>query len=176
MARRKTPEERLWMRIEELGLEPLAVAERANVDLIWVEELESEENLEAWTVKDVKRVVDVLEMDPLDLFGVKCAYCGKGVDDGEELGILPRNELIRRRREELGLSKEDLLAKAGLTEWFVRVGDTEWTRTYMNEYGGIEDSPDAIDELDFWDVKRENKVLKLPLQLLLGVKCPKCGR
>jgi hypothetical protein len=115
-------------------------------------------------------------MDFLDLFGVKCAYCGTVDENGEELGALRRNELIRRRREELGLSKEDLLAKAGWTDWFARVGDQEWTQRFMRRYGGIEDSPDAIDELGFWDVKHENKVLKLPLQLLLGVKCSKCGR
>jgi hypothetical protein len=168
----------LWNRIRELGLDTNEVAACADIDRIMVDELAmDDQEVDAWPLGDLKRLVDVLGVDLLELLGVSCAYCER-IDAGcRTLQALPRNELIRRRREQLGLSKQDVLDQAGWTEWFARVSDQDYGHAYMREYAGIEDEPDSIDELMLYDVQRLNdRVLKLPLHLLLGVKCPKCGR
>jgi hypothetical protein len=162
----------LWRRMQELGLESGEVSVRADVDLIAVTELEWDDTLDAWSVADIKRVLAVLGLDFLEVFGIPCSYCEGTV---ETLIGLPRNELIRKRRGELGISMGDLLEGTGWTKWFSEYRDEAWAQRLMRQFEGIEDSADAIDELSLYDVMHLNEmVLGLPLQVLLGVKCGRC--
>jgi hypothetical protein len=164
----------LWTRVQQLGLDNLEVAVRADVDREYVEDaLGSDIDLQLLSVAEVKRILGVLGINYLELYGIKCAYCGKRDKRVEELGALPRSELIRRRREELGLTKEGLLAAVGWKSWFAGNGDQE----QADDFGrSIEDAPDSVDALPLVGVRQLNQTLRLPLHLLLGVQCPKCGR
>ena len=165
-------------RAAELGLDPRQLAARAQVDPEHVANaLESDIDLEAnLPVGEVKRMLDVLDLDFLRLFKIPCGFCRSDGQRFAALQSLPRNELIAKRREELGLSQEALLAKLGVTNWFQKNSERAWAQNRMRLWQAIEDGPNSLDDLSLDQVRLLNQVLMVPVQLLLGVPCADCGR
>ena len=167
----------LWNQLTRLQLEPDEVARRADLELVMVQELETDDSIEGgWALAEVKRLAEVLRVSLLDVLQVDCAYCGMHDKALIESGAFPRDALIKTRRAERGMSKDELFARAGWSEWFDDHRDEKWAQAMMCEYEAIEDGPDRVDELCFADVRTLAEVLRLPLHLLLGVRCPACGR
>ena len=169
-------------RADELGLDERSLAAQAQVDPHRVADaLESDLDLEATlTVGEVKRMLRVLDLDFLTVFGIPCVSC-RQVDAGLaerliELRSLPRNELIARRREQLGLSQDDLLTKVGVTAWYERNAERRWAQNRMRLWRALETGPDALDDLSLDQVRLLNRVLLLPTHLLVGVRCSTCDR
>lgn len=164
-------------RSKELGIDDRRLATRAGVDSRRVADaLENDIDLEAiLTVGEVKRMLQVLDLDFLTVFGIPCAFCSRQEAHVMELRLLPRNELIARRRRELGLSQEDLLAKLGIVDWFRKHSERPWAQNRMRLWRAIEDRPDSLDDLSLDQVRLLNKVLLVPMQLLVGVPCSRCG-
>ena len=162
---------------DRLGLDNRKLGARARVAPERVAyALENDIDLEAvLSVGEVKRILEVLDMDFLELFNLPCAFCRQADRHFVELQSLPRDMLIARRREELGLSQEELLAKLGITEWFRRNSERTWAQSRMRLWRTIEERPDSLDDLSLDQIRLLNRVLLLPLQLLLGVRCTKCG-
>jgi predicted transcriptional regulator len=174
----RSPHEDLAKRVDQLGIDSRELGARAHVDPERVANaLESDIDLEAiLSVREVKRIVSVLEMDFLRLFAIPCAFCKQADQRFAELRSLPRNELIARRRGDLGLmSQEELLAKLGITDWFRKNSDRTWAQNRMRLWRAIEERPDSLDDLSLDQVRVLNRVLVLPVQLLLGVQCRECG-
>lgn len=166
-------------RMDELGLGMEEVDARAQVGIAVDDLVESADDAEfygVWGLWMVKRVVDALELSLLDVLELKCILCEKDQQRWHQLAGLPRNEIIRRRREELGLSKEDLLTKLGWTQWYAETVRPErpWVEDVMRDYRAMEDSPDSIEELNLDDVMHVAQGIEVPARLLLGVRCPRC--
>ena len=166
-------------RMDELGLYVEDVAARAQVGIATYDLVESADDIEfygVWDLRIVKRVVDTLELNLLDLLGLECVFCAKELEQWRDLAGLPRNEIVRRRREELGLSKEGLLTKLGWAQWYAEtIGPNRpWVEGIMKEYRAMEDSADSIERLNLDDVTQVAKGIEVPPQLLLGVSCARC--
>jgi transcriptional regulator with XRE-family HTH domain len=167
----------LAQRADELGIDSRELAARANVDQRRAADgLENDIDLEAvLTVGEVKRMLQALDLDFLTVFRIPCAFCKRGDQQFAELRPLPRNALVARRREQLGLSQEDLLVKLKITEWFQENSGRPWAQKRMALWRAIEEGPDSLDDLSLDQVRLLNRVLLLPVQLLLGVRCGTCG-
>jgi hypothetical protein len=164
-------------RADELGIDDRQLAAQADVDpRRAADALANDIDLEAiLSVAEVKRMVRVLDLDFLTVFGIPCAFCPEKDGRLMELRALPRNELIARRRQELGLSYEDLLAKLGIIDWFHKHADSPWAQKRMQLWRAMEDGPDSLDDLSLDQIRLLNKVLLVPTQLLLDVRCSRCG-
>jgi hypothetical protein len=166
----------LAARADELGLDDRRLAALAQVDPGHAyDALKNDIDLEAvLPVGEVKRILDVLELDFLEVFGIPCGFCRRTDDRFAELRSIPRDELVAKRREQLGLSRDGLLTKLGVTKWFDENSERTWAQNRMRLWRAIEDRPESLDDLSLDQVRLLNKVLVVPLQLLLGVHCPKC--
>jgi hypothetical protein len=164
-------------RVDRLGLDERLLAARAQVDSRRVADaLRSDIDLEAvLSIAEVKRILAVLDMDLLQLFGIPCAFCSHADASLEAVKNLPRNELVARRREKLGISQEGLLKRLGVADWFLKHSDNAWAQNRMRLWQAIEEQPDSLDDLTLDQVRLLNKGLLLPLHLLVGGRCPKCG-
>jgi transcriptional regulator with XRE-family HTH domain len=145
-----------------LGLSENDVAGRAG--LSWHEyfdlELHADEGIEVVHLKNMKRVAEVLHLDVLDLFGIRCAFC-----DHPERSVsgshLCRNELVRQSREAMGLSQDDLANGIG----FETVAVAQ-----------MESDPDFLESWSVGLVRELAGILAVPPQVLLDVRCATCGR
>jgi hypothetical protein len=169
-------------RADELGFDERSLGARAQVDPQRVADaLESDIDLEAnLSVAEAKRLLQVLDLDFLATFRVPCAFCRQEdpslIERYEELRSLPRDVLLARRRDELALTPEGLLDKLGITAWFEKNADRPWAQDRMRLWSAIEDGPDSLDDLSLDQVRLLNRVLLLPMHLLVGVSCGTCQR
>jgi hypothetical protein len=172
---------RFRRRMHELGLSEDEVWERAQVGGVTYNLLGSTDDLEfyeAFDLWEVKRVVDALGLNLLDLLGLESVDCTKTMEPWRHLADLPRNEIISRRRGELGLSQDELLTKLGWTQWVAEHSGPEfgkgWAEGIMRRYRAMEDSPDSIEELTLEAVMQVAQAIEVPPQLLLGVSANTC--
>jgi hypothetical protein len=168
-------------RMDELGLDVEDVAARAQVGIATYDLVESADDAEFYGVWDlwmVKRVVDALELNLLDVLELKCVFCEKDLEQWRDLAGHPRNDIIRTRRADLGLSMEGLLTKIGWTQWAAgHRGEYnhEWSEGVTREYRAMENSPNSIEQLPLERVMLVAEGIEVPAQLLLGVRCLRCG-
>lgn len=145
-----------------LGLSRDDVALRAG--LSWNEyfdlELHPNEAFDVVHLRNVKQVAKVLHLDVLDLFGIRCAFCGdpKLAVPGPHLS---RSELVRDRRAAIGMSQENIADRIGFETIAV---------------AQMESDPDFLESWAVGLIQELAGVLALPPQLLLGVRCAVCGR
>jgi hypothetical protein len=173
---------RFRQRMVELGLNVEDVDARAQVGTDTDHLVESADDFEFYRSRPlwvIKRVVEALELNLLEVLGLKCVFCVEDLEPWRASASLPRNEIIRRRREELGLSKEELLAKLGWMQWYVEHShadfrDPDWAEKVMAEYMAIEDDPDSVEQFSLTGVMHMAEVIEVPPQLLLGVRCDRC--
>jgi hypothetical protein len=175
---------RFRQRMDELDLYVEDVEARAQVGNATWDLVESADDIDFHELRElwiIKRVVDALELNLLDMLELKCVFCAQDLEHWRELASLPRNEIIRRRREELGLSMEGLLAKLGWMQWCVERSepdsrDPDWAERAIAECMAIEDDPDSVEQFSLTGAMHMAEVIEVPPQLLLGVRCPQCGR
>lgn len=91
---------------------------------------------------------------------MECAFCDGRTAYLEEYG-LPRHELIKVLREKEGLGQYEL---AALSDY------------YEKGIQAMERGPEELERAFVEDVQDLVVPLKVPLQILLAVKCSKCGR
>lgn len=145
----------------KLGLTEAEVARRAGLSLDEYRDAEQHEDemLEVLHLRNVRLLCTALDLDPLDLLGVACAFCA-----GADAGLVPggaRHEIVHSRRRALGLSQEDLAERVGF------------------EVGVVADIERDPDYLENWSVELVLSLahaLGVPPQVLLSFRCPKCGR
>jgi len=154
--------ERIKARRQELGLTDVEVAKQVGLSIHEYGDVEqhAQEVFEVAELRAVKKICEVLKVDFLELFDMKCSLCVEGKRYLED-NSLPRNELIRKGRTEMGISQEELGDRVGFYE--VEVQNLEG----------------KLDHLETWvieNIKELSAVINVPLQVLLNVKCRKCGR
>lgn len=111
-------------------------------------------------LSQVKRLCQTLGLNILKLFDIPCAYCEQDKTFEQDY-LLPRNILIRKKRIELDLSEEELGDRIGFESEAIH---------------DMEHAPDYLDEWSFDYIKELASVLGVPIQILLAVKCIRCGR
>jgi hypothetical protein len=145
-----------------VGLRDIDVAAHAglSIDEYFDVEMHGDEAFTVVHLRHLKKLCEVLQLDLLDLFGIECAFCG-GQQHAARLAPTPRDELILARREALGLTPDQL-------------GDLIGFETVA-----IKDMEKNPDYLEGWSVELVVELaghLKVPAQVLLGVRCSRCGR
>lgn len=107
----------------------------------------------------VKRLCVVLKMDFFTLFEMPCVFCETGVAHLDDYW-LRRDSLVRKKREALALSTEELGDKVGF---------------YGTEIELIETYTAHLESWVIENILELAAQLQIPSQVLLDVQCPKCG-
>ena len=145
----------------ELGLTESDISSRVGLTRSEYSDIELHED-ELYTVTDlcrVKKICEILGFDLLELLEQKCVFCEEGVSLAEVF-LLPLNELIANRRREMGISMDELGERVGFYK--AEIENLEKNLTHLETWpiDYIKDLATAID---------------VPIQILINVKCSKCG-
>ena len=94
-----------------MGLSDTDIVEKTNISICEFGDIEAypDELVTVTFLKEVKELCVILKFDVFELFGISSHYPLK--NEGETNHIdhtLPRHKLIKKKREELGLSQEEL--------------------------------------------------------------------
>jgi len=159
------PEKKIKRRREELGIEQQVAAAAGAMDFGTYCDLELYEDECRFGARlgSQRRLYAFLGLDMLDVLGYKCAFCDGALRKDEY--SLPRHELIRTRREQMGLSREGLEKRL---EW--RPG----TITQGEEDPGYLDGWSGAGSPCIEDIADLATVMDLPIQVLFGVECERC--
>jgi DNA-binding XRE family transcriptional regulator len=156
------PNEKIKARRQELGFKDSEIADQISVS--WNEyfdiELHEHEIFQVAELRRVKRLCQVLNFEFSELFEMRCPFCGEGKQYLKDYS-LPRNELIHKKRTEMGLSASEFGDRIGFEE--AAINDMEKDPNYLERW-----------PIDF--VKDLSRVIDVPVQILLNIKCGKCGR
>lgn len=147
---------------ESLGLSKAEVARSSGMGLdnYFDIELYPDELISLVPLRSLKKLCEVLQLNPLALLSVPCAFCEEG-RDFEGGYRLPRNELIRRCRTALGLSTDALGERVNYNAVEIQL---------------LEADEEYIENWRVNDIRDLSAVLAVPLQILMQVRCQKCGR
>lgn len=148
---------------EALALSDAEVAGRTGLTLADYADLEQTATApwEAVDLRHVKRVCEVLGLDLWDLLDLRCGYCAGSGPPAREQSRPPRNELIRHRREALGLWSNALAARLGVRHESIESMETD---------------PNFLEGWPIAFVEDLAQTLDIPAQTLLEVACPRCWR
>lgn len=144
-------------RRSELGITTTEVCKRVDMSLNEYYDVEYYED-EILTVTDLRRVkllCDVLGINLLDLLGLKELVSDDTNSFRDYLSLL-RNELIAKRRREIGISREELGERLGF---------------YSVEIDKLEMNPEHLETWPIEFIKELAAVIAVPIQILLKVKC-----
>jgi DNA-binding XRE family transcriptional regulator len=155
-------DEKIKARREELGLSDVEVAKVIGLGIAWYGDIEDDPKEIVTTVElsKIKQLCEILRVHFFDLFDMKCAFCQENQQYLPEFS-LSRNELLYRRRTIMGLSEEDLGDQINLYAWAVKK---------------LEAEPNELETCILETLQDLSRVLDIPLQVVLNVKCGKCNR
>lgn len=153
---------KIKVRRKELGLSDTEVAYKVGLSIYEYGDVEqhAHEIFRVTELRRVKEICQLLNYDFFELFDMKCFFCEEGKKYLEDYSLL-RNELIHKRRMETGLSAEELGDRIG------------FEGTAVNE---MEKDSEFLEKWPIDYIKDLSDVINVPLQVLLNVKCKKCGR
>ena len=154
-------DERIMMRRKQLGLSDVEVAKQSDlsIDEYWDVEHHADEIFDI-PVRVVKKLCQILQCDLLSLLEISCDFCTAGKSYSQDYR-LPRNELIRKRRTQKQLTIDELSDQVG----FAPI-----------EIQKLEADPEHVENWPFEFVQTLAEKLEIPLPILLGVKCSRCGQ
>ena len=109
-------------------------------------------------LSSLRKLCDLLALDILTLFEIPCPFCGGKVYRSEYQQ--PRSALIQQMRGEKGWSLDEF---SGRTGW------------YEPALRRVESEPDYLESADLSSIKALADALDTPMQVLLAIKCSKCG-
>ncbi len=155
--------EQIKSRRGELGLSEIEVARASGLTIDSYCDIESypDELLTLVALRNVKMLCSALGINLLDLLGMPCAFCNRSecFEDYQS----SRSELIRQYRAREGWSVEEL---------FGRFKRMRWARVEEE----LETNPDQLENWRLGMILELAEILRIPPQVLLDVRCPKCGR
>lgn len=155
------PNEKIKARRKELGLTDIEVAKLVELSIYEYGDVEqhAHEIFEVVALQEAKKICIALGFVFFELFDMHCAFCVEGKPHTEDLSLL-RNELIASRRKKLGLSREELGNRVGF---------------YEVEIENLENNPEHIEAWPIDFIKDLAVIIDVPIQILMDVKCNKCG-
>ena len=154
--------EKIRARREELKLSDIDLARSTRLSIYEYGDVEqhSDEIHLVVPLYHVKKICEVLRLPFLELFGFPCAFCGEGVPHHDDYW-LSRSSLVERRRKALGISIDELGDRAGFKGLEMR--NVETYTAHLESW--------AID-----NILELSAALQIPGQVLLDIRCPRCGR
>lgn len=111
-------------------------------------------------LKQIRKLVEFLELGFYQLFDIKCRFCSNDIEYNKDFG-LARNELIKLKRLKTGLAPYQLGNKIGF---------------YAKAVHDMENDPDFLESWSIELIQKLSDELKIPLQILLKISCKKCNR
>jgi transcriptional regulator with XRE-family HTH domain len=157
----RTAHKLIKARRESLGLSGVQVSKQIGLSVSEYGDIEQYED-ELFTVTQlhqIRKLCDVFGVQLFQLLDLTCTFCGPVPFLTDYL--LPRNELVKRQRNSLGISQEALSDEIGFE---------------MVAIENMELRDDFLENWSFELIAELAKILKLPVQVLLAVKCPQCKR
>lgn len=154
--------EKIERRRKDLGLSQDYAATKIGVTVMSYFDLEaySDEIFTVTELSKIKSLLQLLSLDFFELFEIQCAFCDQKKSFLKDY-LLPRNELVEKRRIAKRFSKEELGDRLGFYE--IAIIEMEKDSNFLEEWV-LENIMNLSNELD------------IPLQILLGIKCNKCNR
>ena len=154
--------EKIEKRRIELGLTDTEVARQADMSIYEYGDIEhhSDEIYTLVELKRTKKLCLILHMDIFDLFNMRCAFCEEG-DQYLQYYSETRDIIIKKKRKELCLSEEQLGDLIGF------------------ESKAIIDMEQYKDYLETWPIGficELSELINIPIQILIAVRCTRCGR
>lgn len=149
-------------RRKELGISEQQVADSIGIELSSYYDIEGHAD-EIWRgvwLRQIKLLSSTLGLEMFELLSMECAFCDGRTAYLEEYR-LPRHKLIKVLREKEGLSQYELAERSDYYEKGIQA---------------MEHDSEELERAFVEDVQDLVAPLKVPLQILLGVKCQKCGR
>ena len=154
--------EKIKTRRLELKLSEAAAAHQARLSIYEYGDIEcyADEVFTSVPLYHVKKICTSLKIDFLAFLEIPCAFCSDKKDHSDDYW-LRRNSLIKKRREIIGLSPEDLGNKVGFNS-----KEVDLIETYTAH-------------LESWAIEKIFELaaqIQIPPQVLLDVQCQTCGR
>lgn len=145
-----------------MGLKDLDVADFIGVNIDYYCDIEwyDHEISTVALLQEAKKLFDILKLDFFEMVDMKCSFCELH-EPFEQDYLLERNELIKKKRESLSLTREQLGDIVG----FYEIAIVE-----------MENDPEFLEEWVIFNILRLAKILSTPPQILFDVKCKKCRR
>ncbi|HJS67761.1 MAG TPA: hypothetical protein VJ760_10590 [Nitrospiraceae bacterium] len=146
----------------KLGLSEKQIAKAIRMSLDSYCDIESHAD-ELCTVVElrwVKQLSQMLSIETFELLSVQWSFCNDDTAYLEEYR-LPRNELIKITRQEAGFTQKELGEHANFHDYAIE---------------GMERDIDYLERSTIESVFELATALKIPFQILSGLKCPKCSR
>jgi len=146
----------------ELGLTDTDTSKKVGLSInhYFDVELYDDEIPFAVELRNVKKICEILGLDFFDLFGLRCAFCEECKPYFEDY-LLPRNELIRKKMNEINIPTKQLEDVIGVKR---------------PEVAKIEEDPNYLESRPIEYIKDLSDLIKIPIQILANIKCQKCGR
>jgi len=156
------PSEKIIAQRQKLRLTDIEVAKQAGLSLNNYFDIEhhDEEIFLYPPLRKVKIICKILGLSCFELLNLSCNFCIDGKSYVEDY-LLPRNELIKNRRKIMKLTTEKL---------------GEYVGFHAIEIEKLEKDPDHIETWPIDFIKDLAKVINVPLQILLDIKCEKCNK
>lgn len=154
--------EKIKLRRKEFGLSDIDVSKSAGLSIHEYGDLEQHAD-EIFTVTEfhkVKKLLQVLKLDFFELTETGCAFCDEGHPYVKDYS-LPRHELICKKRDDIGISREELGDRLGF---------------YEIEIENLESDPNQLDTWPIELIKNLSNEINVPLQILLNIKCKRCEK
>ena len=154
--------EQIAQRREALGLSDTYVSSKIGItiDEYFDIELYPDEIFTVTNLREVKLLLNLLSLDFFELFEIECAFCDLKKPFISDY-LLPRNELIKKTRIAKKMSAEELGDRVGFYE--IAITNMEKDKDFLEEWV-IVNITNLANELD------------IPIQILVEIKCKKCGR
>jgi len=146
----------------QLNLSESEVARRIRQSIYEYGDIESHpsEIFSVVPVYHIKKLCTVLQTDIFKLFDISCSFCEENTTQHEDY-FLRRDLLIHKRRNELGITSEELGDKIGF---------------YENEIILIETYTAHLESWVLENISELANQLKIPLQILLDIECKNCNK
>lgn len=156
------PRQTITERREALGIQDTIIAAKLGITISSYDDIEAydDEIFSTVELSVIKKLCELLKLDFFELFSWQCSFCGEHKPHNAWY-TLPRNDLIQRSREMLGISQHELADRLGFED--VAVEDMEKEEDFLESW-----TLDLIENL--------SKELKIPFQILASVRCSKCGK
>jgi DNA-binding XRE family transcriptional regulator len=154
--------EKITQKRENLGMSDTYVSSKIGITIDEYFDIETypDEIFTVTSLREVKSLLNLLSLDFFELFEIECAFCDQKKPFLEEY-LLPRNELVKKRRLAKRMSTEELGDRIGFYE--IAISNMEKDENFLEGWV-IENITNLANELD------------IPIQILLGVKCKRCDR
>lgn len=153
--------EKIKKRRQEMGLSEIEAAKSSDMSIHEYGDIEQHKD-EIFLYPDlshVKKLCEILDLDLFELLNIQCVFCADP-SSYRHYFSLSRSQLIAIQRNVIGISIKELGDQIGFHE---------------SEIEKLEIDPEHIESWPIGYIQDIAFIINVPIQVLLHVKCRKCG-